>query len=175
MDQPLITSLLNTISSNQEIYSYGDFFIIHPRSNNLYKINARKLIINNKCKACCEYSTEVGKSIFKINHINDCTIPASIQSLKNFLSNPPVDYIRLPLFSFLAEAHLDSFSCDKTYGLYNINDCRLQVLGKFIKLEDPNNNHHDDQPVSIYFSNNITPILYEFFEDKEKMKFVEIY
>jgi hypothetical protein len=180
-----ITKLLGNIKNNEEIYSYGDSFVLHPITTKLIKINARKYINTdhlgktNMCSECKGKGIDMGKSIHKIIHQVNCSKLVNIVKLKEFLSTEPSDNITPIVFNALPEATSDFFTdneVDKketSFILYK-KDYKKQYLGKFIKMVDPNNSHHEERPVLLYFSNLTEPISYEYFSDKGNMKFVEV-
>ena len=198
-----ITKLLGNIKNNEEIYSYGDSFVLHPITTKLIKINARKYINmdhlgrTNMCSECKGTGIDMGKSIHKIIHQANCSKLVNIVKLIDFLSTEPAYNITPIVFNALPEATSDfftdnevnkketSFKVDQKETSFKVDqketsfilykkDYKKQYLGKFIKMVDPNNSHHEERPVLLYFSNLTEPISYEYFSDKGNMKFVEV-
>jgi len=76
-------------------------------------------------------------------------------------------------FEFLPELFpTEFFVVGKSYGYYERPDNVLQEVGTFKKFIDTSSSPHEESPVELYFSKDT--LLFEYFEDKNKIKFVEI-
>jgi len=175
-EQKIIFDLLKDIKDNQEILYCYDSFIINPLyADKMCKINCRKTNIsqNYKCIECNSNGNKINNSqITLLTHNNTCTRPAYIKKIKKIITNPfYIPIISDKELSFLPESHYDNFIIGKSYGYYEKPDNIYNKLGRLDKIIDKNSGPSED-PIELFFTNGI--ITYEFFTDKENIKFVEI-
>jgi len=169
------------LKDNQEILFYYDSYVKNSL-NQMTLINCRNTFFNcsldkfikYKCYECkaIGINTDIPE-ISIVTHNDSCTRPNNIKKMMTILSNPLKSKIISDTeFNFLPEHHPEFFVVGKCYGYYERPDNVLQEVGTFIKRIDTSCSPHDESPVELYFSKDT--LLYEYFEDKNKIKFVEI-
>ena len=171
------------LEDNQEILFYYDSYVKNPCEDKMILINCRNTFFNcgfdkfitYKCYECKSTGKRMNiPDISIVTHNETCTRPTYIKKMKTILTNPlKYQIISDKEFDFLPELHpTEFFVVGKCYGYYERPDNILHDLGAFKKFIDTNSSPHDESPVELYFSKD--SILFEYFEDKNKIKFVEI-
>ena len=175
---------LSTLADNQEILYYYDSYMVDPRNiNKTIFINCRNTFIMShgcyECKECKGNCMYITNEIKLITHTNKCSRPHIIKTMKKILTNP-IDYISIEDFNMLPTLYPTSFfKVGINYGIYEKHkqNYQLRSLGKFIKVIDTNTSPHDESPFELYFLDSTQKeikIEFEFFEHRDKMKFVEL-
>ena len=170
------------LKDNQEILFYYDSYVKNSL-NQMILINCRNTFFNcgldkfitYKCHECKSVGIRIHiPEISIVTHNDSCTRPINIKKMKSILSNPRESKIISDTeLEFIPELHLtEFFVVGKYYGYYERPDNILQEVGIFKKCIDTSSSHHDESPVELYFSKDT--ILFDYFEDKNKIKFVEI-
>ncbi len=170
----IIFNLLKDIKDNTEILFYYDSYFINPLYNDkLCKINCRNTFSNYKCKECDTDGINYDSEIKIVYHNNKCRRFDTIRKIKNILLNPVKSRVLSDReFKFLPESDYSSFKVGTSYGYYQRPDNLLHELGNYEKIIDTNSSPHEESPVTLFFSKET--IEFEFYRDKENIKFVEL-